>query len=91
MGWLVLQPQATHDLAVANQLGCGTTVWNAYPYIMAWWWSHGLPLVVGFPMFAYVQMAQHADYSTPLVNLSTAEHVRRAICDIQSSTTRATA
>ena len=33
----------------------------------------------------------HADYSTPLVNLSTAEHVRRAICDIQSSTTRATA
>ena len=42
-------------------------------------------------MFAYVQMAQHADYSTPLVNLSTAEHVRRAICDIQSSTTRATA
>ena len=50
----------TRDLAVANQLGCGTTVWNAYPY-MAWWWSHGLPLVVGFPMtcLPYVQMAQH--------------------------------
>ena len=69
-----------HDLAVANRGGTR----------MAWWWSHGLP-VVGFPMNAYVQMAQHADYPTALVNLSTAEHARRAICDIQSSTTRATA
>ena len=66
-----------HDLAIANRGGTR----------MAWWWSHGLP-VVGFPMNAYVQMAQHADYPTALVNLSTAEHVRRAICDIQSPTTR---
>ena len=43
-----------------STLGCGLTLWNAYPY-MAWWWSHGLPLVVGFPMtcLPYVQMAQH--------------------------------
>ena len=92
--WLVLK-RKLHDLAVANQGVERTYGFTPYPYKV-----HGMMVllratsrtrVVGFPMFAYVQMAQHADYSTPLVNLSTAEHVRRAICDIQSSTTRATA
>ena len=66
-----------HDLAVANRDGTR----------MAWWWSHGLP-VIGFPMNAYVQMAHHADYPGALVNLSTAEEVRGALCDIQAPATR---
>ena len=66
-----------HDLAVANRDGTR----------MAWWWSHGLP-VIGFPMNAYVQMAHHADYPGALVNLSTAQEVRGALCNIQAPATR---
>ena len=54
---------------------------------MAWWLSHRIP-VIGYPMEAYVELAQEVGYPAALLNLTSAEAVRGALRRIASPRTR---
>jgi hypothetical protein len=68
-------------------MGNPFAVANRPPTRMAWWWSHGVP-VLGFPMEAYVEGARRAGYPPTLLNLTRAVDVERALCAVADARTR---
>ena len=54
---------------------------------MAWWWSHGIP-VIGYPMIAFGELAARVGYPRSLVNVTTADDLTRALCQIASPAQR---
>lgn len=72
----------------ANEAGESEfSVQNRPPTRMAWWLSHRIP-VIGYPMEAYVELAQEVGYPAALLNLTSAEAVRGALRRIASPRTR---
>ena len=60
---------------------------NRPPTRMHWWFSHGIP-VIGYPMAAYLDAARRVGYPIELLNLTSADHIERALLRIASQETR---
>lgn len=71
-----------------HQKGGHMAVHNRPPTRMAWWWSHGIP-VVGYPMAAYTEGASRVGYPVRLLNVSAPARLEEALCSIASREERA--
>lgn len=63
------------------------TIANRDSTRMAWWWSHGIP-VIGYPMNGYLDLSKRSGYPQALLNLTTGADVSMSLCALRTAKVR---